>query len=85
MPKRSGARWPRERADSSRRACVTSRLTHSAAERSACADTHIVRAVADGYRVLFTIGRAHDGPNLVRVFRIRPRSTAYVGYERTKT
>ena len=50
-----------------------------------CGYPDIVRAVADGYRVLFTIGRAHDGPNLVRVFRIRPRATAYVGYERTKT
>ena len=50
-----------------------------------CGYPDIIRAVADGYRVLFTTARAPGGQRIVRVFRIRPRETAYVGYEFTKT
>ena len=38
------------------------------------------RAIADGYRILYTRG---DEPRTLSVFRIRPRGTAYEEFERT--
>ena len=46
-----------------------------------CGHPDRLRVRADGHRVLYTVEITARGPNIVNVFRIRPRETAYVGYE----
>lgn len=44
-----------------------------------------LRVKSDGYRILYRVGPVREAVRIISVLRIRPRETAYVGYEFTKT
>ncbi len=44
-----------------------------------------LRVKVDRYRILYRVEVDRDGPNVISLVRVRPRATAYVGYEFTKT
>ena len=48
---------------------------------SLCGAPDVFRVRVDGLRILYYMEPNPRGPNLVYVFRIRRRETAYVGYE----
>ena len=44
-----------------------------------------LRVKSDGYRILYRVEPVRESVRIINVLRIRPRATAYAGYERTKT
>ena len=50
-----------------------------------CGTPDHLRVRAGGYRIIYGVDVVPNEPNLITVFRVRPRATAYVGYEFTKT